>query len=149
MSLHTVVIALGSNLGDRRYNLLRAVHALGKFVRIVRVSAIRETAPVDAPPRSPHFLNMVILGYTKLAPQALLEALLATESRLGRRRRGVRNEPRVIDLDLILHSAHRVRSAQLTLPHPRFRQRRFVMEPLAEVTAFPSPSPIPPPHARA
>lgn len=149
MSLHTVVIALGSNLGDRRYNLLRAVHALRSFVNVVRASAIRETAPVDAPHGSPHFLNMVVSGYTELEPEALLARLLETESRHGRRRRGVRNEPRVIDLDLILHGAHRVRSARLTLPHPRFRQRRFVMEPLAEVTAFPSPSPTPPPRARA
>ncbi|HUP61589.1 MAG TPA: 2-amino-4-hydroxy-6-hydroxymethyldihydropteridine diphosphokinase [Thermoanaerobaculia bacterium] len=147
--LHTVVIALGSNLGDRRYHLRRAVHALGAFMRVVRVSAIRETAPVGTPPGSPHFLNMVVAGYTTLTPHELLEGLLAIESRLGRTRRGVRNEPRVIDLDLILHGAHRVRSARLTLPHPRYRGRRFVMEPLAEVTAFPSPSPTPPPHAHA
>jgi len=126
-----VVIALGSNLGDRRYNLLRAVHALGEVVRIVRVSSIHETEPVDAPP--PRFLNMVVVGYTPLEPQSLMAAMLEIETRLGRKRRGVRNEPRVIDLDLILHDAHRVRTRTLTLPHPRYREREFVMEPLAEI----------------
>src|SRR5687768_11070682 len=62
----SVVIALGSNLGDRRYHLLRAVHELRFVVRVVRVSAIRETAPVDAPSGSPPFLNMVVAGYTLL-----------------------------------------------------------------------------------
>jgi 2-amino-4-hydroxy-6-hydroxymethyldihydropteridine diphosphokinase len=126
-----VVIALGSNLGNRRYNLLRAVHALGDVVRVVRVSSIRETEPVDAPP--PRYLNMVVTGYTALGPESLLEALLEIETRLGRVRRGGRNEPRVIDLDLILHGAHRMRTKTLTLPHPRYRERTFVVEPLSEI----------------
>jgi 2-amino-4-hydroxy-6-hydroxymethyldihydropteridine diphosphokinase len=126
----SVVIALGSNLGDRRYNLLRAVHALGEVLRVVRVSSIIETEPVDAPP--PRYLNMVVSGYTSLSPEALMEALLAIEARLGRVRRG-KNAPRVIDLDLILHGAHRRRTKALTLPHPRYRERQFVMEPLAEI----------------
>src|SRR5687767_5515150 len=86
-----VVIALGSNLGDRRYNLLRAVDALGEVVRVVRISSIHETEPVDAPP--PRFLNMVLTGYTSLDPEELLEALLEIEARLGRVRRGIRNAP--------------------------------------------------------
>lgn len=122
---------MGSNLGDRRYNLLRAVHALGEVMRVVRVSSIRETEPVAAPP--PRYLNMVVAGYTRLSPEALLDALLAIESRLGRVRRGTRNEPRTIDLDLILHSANRRATTTLTLPHPRAHQRAFVLEPLAEV----------------
>lgn len=141
----TVVIALGSNLGDRRYNLLRAVHALRDLMRVVRVSSIRETAPVDAPAGSPPFLNMAVVGYTTLAPEALLEELLSIEKRLGRVRRGVRNEPRVIDLDLILYDAVRIRSKRLTLPHPRAQERDFVMDPLREcgvpATAFPSRRP--------
>ena len=129
-----MVIALGSNLGDRRYNLLRAVHALRSVVRVVRVSAIIETEPVDAPP--PRYLNMVVTGYTSLTPEELLTALLDIEIRLGRVRRGVRNEPRIIDLDLILHGGHRRRTRRLTLPHPRAHERAFVMEPLA--TVFPA-----------
>ena len=125
------MIALGSNLGDRRYNLLRAVHAIGEVVRVVRVSSIIETDPVDAPP--PRYLNMIVSGYTALSPEALMEALLAIEARLGRVRRGTRNAPRTIDLDLILHGAHRRRTKALTLPHPRYRERAFVMEPMGEI----------------
>ena len=126
----TVVIALGSNLGDRRYHLARALHALGAVVRIVRISSIIETDPVDAPP--PRYLNMVVIGHTSLAPLALLRELLAIETRLGRVRRG-RNSPRTIDLDLIAYDAVRMRTRELTLPHPRYREREFVMEPLREL----------------
>ena len=125
-------MALGSNLGDRRRNLARAVHALREVVSVVKVSAIHETAPVDAPPRSPMFLNMVVVGYTILSPQELLEALLEIEARLGRVRRGRRGEPRLIDLDLVAHGAHRRRSGTMTLPHPRAARRDFVMAPLRE-----------------
>ncbi|MEK6371790.1 MAG: 2-amino-4-hydroxy-6-hydroxymethyldihydropteridine diphosphokinase [Acidobacteriota bacterium] len=128
----SVAVALGSNLGDRALFLRRAIHELRSVVDVVRVSAFIETDPVGAPPGSPRFLNAVLAGSTRLAPQALLDALLAIESRLGRRRTS-RNAPRVIDLDLIIHSAHRVRTRTLTLPHPRFRQREFVMGPLREL----------------
>lgn len=136
----TVVIALGSNLGDRRYNLLRAIHELRFLVRVVRVSSIHETAPVDAPAGSPPFLNAVLTGYTTLEPLALLDSLLALEHRLGRVRRGIRNEPRVIDLDLILHGATRMRTRKLTLPHPRAHEREFVLAPMREVTTLSSES---------
>ena len=126
----TVVIALGSNRGDRRWYLRRAIDELRRVISVVRVSSIIETDPVDAPP--PKFLNMVVVGHTRLSPEKLLDKLLAIETRLGRRRT-TRNAPRVIDLDLILHSAHRRRSARLTLPHPRYRERDFVMRPLQEV----------------
>lgn len=131
----TVVIALGSNLGDRAYNLRRAIASLP--IRVVRVSAFLETEPVDAPP--PMFLNAVVVGHTDLGPHALLNALLALEKRLGRTRRGIRNEPRVIDLDLIAHGATRMRTPALTLPHPRAHGREFVMQPLAGVAVFPLP----------
>lgn len=124
----SVVVALGSNLGDRGYNLRRAIDALP--IRVVRVSRFHETEPVNAPP--PSYLNAVVSGHTTLPPLALLDALLALEIRLGRRRRGVRNEPRVIDLDLIAYDATRLRTTRLTLPHPRARQRAFVMVPLLE-----------------
>jgi len=129
----TVAIALGANLGDRALTLRRAIEELKRVVHVVRVSSFIETAPVDAPAGSPDFLNAVVIGYTSLAPEALLDALLATESKLGRRRTRVRNAPRTIDLDLLFHSAHRVRTRTLTLPHPRFRGREFVMRPLREV----------------
>lgn len=100
-------------------------------MRVVRVSSICETAPVDAPP--PNYLNALVAGYTSLPPEALIAALLEIEHRLGRVRRGTRNEPRVIDLDLVFHSGHRMRTRTLTLPHPRYRQREFVMTPMREL----------------
>ena len=130
----TVVIALGSNLGDRAYNLRRALSLLP--VRVVRVSTFVETEPVNAPAGSPRFLNAVAIGYASLSPLALLHELLAIEVRLGRVRRRVRNEPRIIDLDLIVYGATRMRTRELTLPHPRAWEREFVMGPLREVGAW-------------
>lgn len=111
------------------------MHEVGSVVRIVRVSSIHETAPVDAPAGSPPFLNLVLVGLSLLPPLPLLAALLAIEKRLGRVRRGVRNEPRVIDIDLILHGATRMHTRALTLPHPRAHEREFVMEPMREIAA--------------
>jgi len=126
----SVLIALGSNLGDRALFLRRAISHLSHVIHVVRVSSFIETNPVDAPP--PKYLNAVVAGYTDLAPAALLEALHEIESRLGRRR-STRNAPRVIDLDLILHSANLIRTRTLTLPHPRYREREFVLGPLREL----------------
>ena len=130
--LFSVLIALGSNLGDRGWYLRRAIHELRDAVSVVRTSRVIETEAADAPRGSPRFLNMVVAGYTHLSPERLLDALQSIESRLGRRR-GARNAPRVIDLDLILHSAHVMRGARLTLPHPRYLRRDFVVKPLREL----------------
>lgn len=129
---NSVVIALGSNLGDRRWYLARALDAMRREVSVVRVSSIYETVAVDSPHGSPPYLNMVVLGHTALAPLALLDALQRIERNLGRRR-GVRNAPRTIDLDLIVYSGVRMRTGRLTLPHPRYAERAFVLEPLREV----------------
>jgi 2-amino-4-hydroxy-6-hydroxymethyldihydropteridine diphosphokinase len=129
--MKSVVIALGSNLGNRRVNLLRAIERLKRDVRIVRISSIIETDPVDAPP--PRYLNMVVLGHTSLAPIDLLARMMDIERELGRRRPDRRNAPRTIDIDLILYDAVRMRTPALTLPHPRARERAFVMEPLREI----------------
>jgi 2-amino-4-hydroxy-6-hydroxymethyldihydropteridine diphosphokinase len=126
----SVLIALGSNLGDRALFLRRAICLLSDVVHVVRVSSFIETDPVDAPP--PKYLNAVVAGYTDLSPLALLDALHKIESRLGRRRT-TRNAPRGIDLDLILHSANLVRTRTLTLPHPRYRDREFVLAPIREL----------------
>lgn len=126
----SVLIALGSNLGDRALFLRRAIAELRHVIHVVRVSSFTETDPVDAPP--PKYLNAVVAGYTDLQPKPLLEALHAIETRLGRRR-STRNAPRVIDLDLILHSAHLVRTKELTVPHPRYLGRDFVRAPMEEL----------------
>lgn len=127
-----VLIALGSNLGDRRLNLRRAIHHLKESVALSRLSRVWETAPVDSPPGSGPFFNMVAAGVTRLGPAELLDKLHAIELRLGRRRRRP-NEPRIIDLDLILYGASLVRRPEVTVPHPRFRDRSFVLSPLADL----------------
>ena len=127
----TVVIALGSNLGNRRLNILRAVEEIKRVVTIVRVSSIIETEPVDAPP--PGYLNAVLIGYATIGPRELLRALLAIEKKLGRRRPSRQNAPRPIDLDLILYDSVRMQTPELTLPHPRAAEREFVTGPLREI----------------
>jgi 2-amino-4-hydroxy-6-hydroxymethyldihydropteridine diphosphokinase len=127
-----VLIALGSNLGPREWMLRSAIHRLSPFVRIVRVSGFHETDAVDAPAGSPQFLNVVAAGFTHLVAHALLAAMLAVEQELGRVRRG-HNAPRTLDLDLILYGATLMRTGDLTLPHPRYLVREFVMGPLREL----------------
>src|SRR5258708_39507764 len=103
---YSVLIALGSNLGDRGLYLRRALDALGSEVRVVRLSGVHETEPVDAPPASPPFLNMVVAGHTALPPAALLDCLLAIEPRVGRVRAGNRHPPPTIGPDPILSRRH-------------------------------------------
>jgi 2-amino-4-hydroxy-6-hydroxymethyldihydropteridine diphosphokinase len=128
----SVAIALGSNLGDRERYLRAACQALSGVMRVVRISSVYETDPVDAPDGSPRFLNSVAVGHTALSPEGLLRELHRIEALLGRRR-GQRNAPRTIDLDLILHSANVRQTRELRLPHPRYLQRDFVMTPLREL----------------
>ena len=128
--MYSVLIALGSNLGDRSRWLRAGVDALRSTIDVVRVSSVYETEPVDAPP--PKFLNMVVAGATHKPALQVLEELLAIEQRMHRRR-GARNAPRTLDLDLIFHSAHLMQTKELTLPHPRYREREFVMAPLREL----------------
>jgi 2-amino-4-hydroxy-6-hydroxymethyldihydropteridine diphosphokinase len=125
----TVVIALGSNLGDRRTNLRRALHEIADIVTILRVSTVHETEPVDAPAGSQPFFNMALAGITTLEPLMLMRALLAIEAKLGRVRTE-RNAPRTIDLDLILYGRVTMQTDELTLPHPRYQERDFVMKPM-------------------
>ena len=127
-------VGLGSNLGDRRATLRRALELLAAEpdVELVTVSAVRETEPVGLADQ-PRFLNAVAAVETPLPPRALLERLLAVEVALGRTRTGPRFGPRTIDLDLLLHGDAVVDEPGLTVPHPRLHERRFVLEPLAEL----------------
>lgn len=127
-------IALGSNRGDRLAHLrgaLAELPALGVAVRAT--SATRETLPVGAAGRA-RFLNCVAEVETRLPPRVLWRRLRRLERRLGRHRRGgVRNPPRTLDLDLIAYANVRLRAPELTLPHPRYAQRRFVLDGLADL----------------
>ena len=128
-------IGLGSNLGDRRATLERAVELLGAGadVRVVAVSELRETDPVDYLDQ-PRFLNGAALVETELAAPELLERLLAVERELGRERdTAVRFGPRTVDLDLLLYGSETIDTAGLTVPHPRLAERRFALEPLVEL----------------
>ena len=127
-------VGLGSNLGDRAGNLLLAVRGMmDAGLRVVRLSSIYETEPVDLR-EQPMFLNMIaeIERGELFSPEQTLARLLRIEYALGRRREA-RSGPRTIDLDLLLFGDEQRATEFLTLPHPRLHQRRFVLAPLAEL----------------
>jgi 2-amino-4-hydroxy-6-hydroxymethyldihydropteridine diphosphokinase len=128
-----VAIALGSNLGSRERHLLDAIESLRPHLPGLRVSTFHETAPVGVGPQ-PRFLNAAAAGETALSARALLDLLLTTEQTFGRER-PYQGAPRTLDLDLILYGEAIIDEPGLIVPHPRFRERGFVLEPLSEVAA--------------
>ncbi|MGE0593614.1 MAG: 2-amino-4-hydroxy-6-hydroxymethyldihydropteridine diphosphokinase [Vicinamibacterales bacterium] len=130
--LTQVAVALGSNLGDRRGRILAAAEALSRLLGKLRLSSLYETAPVDVVGFQGYFLNAAAVGVTSLTPEALLAALLAIEADAGRQRPHP-GAPRTIDLDLVLHGQTVTTGPGVQVPHPRFRERRFVLDPLAEI----------------
>jgi 2-amino-4-hydroxy-6-hydroxymethyldihydropteridine diphosphokinase len=134
-----IYLSLGSNLGDRAANLKRAVEALPEIgVRVLRVSSIYETEPVDFLAQ-PWFLNCVVEAETSLEPRELLEALQSIERGLGSRK-PVPRGPRIIDLDILFYAGAVIHTEGIEIPHPRLHERRFVLVPLAELAPeFPHP----------
>ncbi len=131
-------IALGSNLGDPKLNVLRGmdrVQELSDFP-LFR-SSLWQSTPVDCPPASPMFINAVVglLSRTTETPESLLDKLQALETEFGRTHKKVLNEPRTLDLDLIAFRQETRASGRLTLPHPRAHLRRFVLQPMSEIAA--------------
>ena len=129
-------IALGSNLGEREATLHAALARINTLheTRVTKVSAFRETIPVDAPAGSPPFINVAAGLETGLSADELMRALLAIEISLGRDRAGaIPHAPRPIDLDLLLFADAVIETTSLTVPHPRIHQRLFVLQPLAEI----------------
>jgi 2-amino-4-hydroxy-6-hydroxymethyldihydropteridine diphosphokinase len=125
-------LSLGSNIGDRAGHLRAALRHLESYkLRIVRLSPVLETEPVDLPGQ-PDFLNLVAEIDTEYFPMQLLGLISRIELAMGRERR-VPKGPRVIDIDILLYGKFVVRSPKLEIPHPRMAGRRFVMEPLAEL----------------
>ncbi len=124
-------IGLGSNLGDRLGYLRLAVSRLGSLGEVVRTSSLYETAPVGGPAQDP-FFNAVVLIQTSLEPWPLLQGLHRIENEAGRTRQ-VRWGPRTLDLDLLVYDGQALETEVLTIPHPRARDRAFVLIPLAEV----------------
>jgi 2-amino-4-hydroxy-6-hydroxymethyldihydropteridine diphosphokinase len=127
-----VAIALGSNLGNRREHLDFGVSKLQTLLRNLTVSRYHDTAPVGVSGPQPLYLNAAAVGNTRLSARDLLNALLAIERERGRERPQA-NAPRTLDLDLILYGDAVIDEPGVTVPHPRFRERRFVLEPLAEI----------------
>ena len=131
--IYPVAIALGSNLGDRETYLRAALDALRPHVQSLRFSSFHDTAPVGVG-EQPVFLNAAAVGETSLSARELLVLLLDIEKRFGRER-PYPGAPRTLDLDLILYDDEIIDAPGLVVPHPRFRERRFVLEPLAEIAA--------------
>jgi 2-amino-4-hydroxy-6-hydroxymethyldihydropteridine diphosphokinase len=129
-----VYFAFGSNLGNREQWIRAAADRLNKpDLRLLQMSSLYETAPVGLLDQ-PLFLNAAAEFETELAPRALLERALGVESELGRVRT-VRNGPRNIDVDLLLCGNLVVNEPDLVVPHPRYKERRFVLDPLLELNA--------------
>ncbi len=127
-------IALGSNLGDRELNLLRAVAEIGRLPagKVTGLSPFYETSPVGVSDQ-PFFFNAVLRLSTKQPPHELLHNLQHIESVIFKRKRDQHWGPRTIDLDLLLYGDQVVDSCDLTLPHPRLAERRFVLQPLCDL----------------
>ncbi len=130
--MKTVYLSLGSNLGDRQGALLGAIDRLaaGDF-RIRRVSAIYETEPLEVRDQ-PWFLNLVLEAETELFPRQLLARVQKVEREMGRKRLRAKG-PRTIDIDILLYGDSVIETPELVIPHPRLAERRFVLEPLAEL----------------
>jgi len=136
-SQHLAAVALGSNLpsryGNPEDNVREAVSRLGELGAVLRVASLRQTEPVGYVDQ-PMFVNSAAVIETLLSPLELLRGLLKIEHEMGRNRAGVPAKgPRVIDLDLLLYGDWVMQEPELTLPHPAMHERRFVLEPLAEI----------------
>jgi len=130
-----IAIALGSNVGDREQYLKDAVTSLAPYVSHLHLSRFFETEPVDMAGEQRRVVNAAATGETELPARALLERMLDVERQLGRSRPHP-GAARTVDLDLILFGDRIIdEPPSLNVPHPRFRERRFVLEPLADVAA--------------
>lgn len=127
-------IGLGSNLGRRAQNIRRALAELGKIekLKVIKVSSLHETEPVGGPPQR-KFLNGVIKIKTDILPHQLLKELKNIEKKLGRKKT-VKNDPRIIDLDILLYGDKNIKTKDLVIPHPRMQEREFVLLPLKEIS---------------
>ena len=131
--MNKVAIALGSNVGDRESHLAFAVRRLTETFTNLRISRWYDTVPVGVEPQG-NFLNGALAAETDLTPREVLDLLLAIERERGRLR-PFEGAPRTLDLDLVLYDEEVIDEPGLRVPHPRFRERAFVLEPLCEVAS--------------
>ena len=133
MMPRAIAIAFGSNLGDRRETILSAADEVSRILSEFQLSFLIETAPVGAGlENDPPYLNAAGVGRSARSARELIEAFLAIEQRHGRTRPRT-NAPRTLDIDLILAGEEIIEEPGLRVPHPRFRERAFVLEPLATI----------------
>lgn len=126
-----VFLSLGSNMGDRAANLQTAIEKLKTVGSVLAVSSFYETEPVEMTAQ-PWFLNCAVKFETEKMPRQLIAAILNLEQEMGRQRKQPKG-PRTIDIDILLFGSSIVQLKGLTIPHPRMHERRFVLEPLAEI----------------
>jgi 2-amino-4-hydroxy-6-hydroxymethyldihydropteridine diphosphokinase len=126
-----VYLSLGSNIGDRKNNLREAIRRLGAVGRVTSISSFYETEPVEVTDQA-WFLNCAVSLETSITPEQLMTGLLRMEEEMGRRRLQKKG-PRTIDFDILLFGGSVMSTAQLTIPHPAMQERRFVLEPMAEI----------------
>jgi 2-amino-4-hydroxy-6-hydroxymethyldihydropteridine diphosphokinase len=129
-----VAVSLGSNLGDREAWIASGVQALRRDLEDLCLSSLYETTPVHLEDQ-PSFLNACCTGRTRLTPHQLLSQLQDAELAAGRDRTGSRYGPRTLDLDLLLYGNEVIEDPELVVPHPRLRERGFVLMPLSEIAA--------------
>lgn len=131
---HTVYLGLGSNIGDSKSQILRAIDAIGTIhgVSSVRASSLYQTTPVSSLPQR-DFLNAACVLSTSLSPEELYDALHRIEVLLGKVPKE-KNAPRPIDIDILFFGTHFYNTPELTIPHPHWRTRLFVLKPLSELT---------------
>jgi 2-amino-4-hydroxy-6-hydroxymethyldihydropteridine diphosphokinase len=131
--VHKVVyLSLGSNLGDREANLRTAIEKVKEIGNPIAVSSFYETEPVEVGGAQPWFLNCAVKLDTEKMPRQLIASILALEQDMGRQRKQQKG-PRTIDIDILLFGSSVIEIPSLTIPHPKLHQRRFVLEPLAEI----------------
>ncbi|MCO5231151.1 MAG: 2-amino-4-hydroxy-6-hydroxymethyldihydropteridine diphosphokinase [Chitinophagales bacterium] len=131
--LNTAYLSLGSNLGDRKNNLLEIAQQLSLHaIEIVQASSIFETKPWGVDNQQPNYFNQVLKIYTSLYPFGLMNVLQSIEKNMGRKEKG-NYQPRTADIDIILFNDWMIHSDVLQIPHPRFRERQFVLTPLCQI----------------
>jgi|SRR6185312_12051562 len=131
--MNKVYLSLGSNRGNRSANLERAITLLSEWAGdVATVSSVYETPPWQMTDKT-NFFNQVLLLETAFDPAQLIDTIILVETMMGRKRTGIKYEPRIIDIDILFYNDAQINTEELTIPHPLIAQRRFVLEPLTEI----------------
>ena len=133
--MEKVFLSLGSNLGDRKKNIISAIKLLKKIkdIKVEKLSKIIETKPWGNE-KQPKFKNAVLKIDTKLEPMQLLLIIKGIEKTLGRKLSKIKWGPRIIDIDILLYGKKKIKNRMLEIPHPHMHERLFVLEPFAEIS---------------